>query len=199
MPAAPLPAPEIAPRGPERKRFTRQEVECLTAAGVLAGQRLELIDGDLIDKMGQNPPHALAIRLLLKWLTSFLEGDMILVQLPVQASGDDSERSLPEPDLAVLKERIDLQRRHPRGDEMALVIEVSDTTAAFDRGRKAAIYAKAGVPEYWVLDLSSRILAAHRETDGVQYRQIRLYSEDESVAPLGRSERVKVADVLPRA
>jgi len=199
MPAAPMPIPEIA-EAPARKRFTREEVDRLAETGVFAGQRYELIDGDLIDKMGQNPPHVSAIQLLLKCLARLFEVDMIRVQPPMEAAPGDRERSLPEPDVAVLRERnIEHHSRHPRGDEMLLVIEVSDTSAAFDRSRKATLYARAGVPEYWVLDLNRRMLVVHREPDGTQYRQTFLHAPEETVSLPGRSETIRIADVLPPA
>jgi Uma2 family endonuclease len=197
MPAAPM-IPELAEAAPPRKRFTREEVERLTQSGVFAGQRFELIDGDLIDKMGQNPPHAYAIQLLQEWLASFLGMAVIRVQLPMQASGKDSDRNLPEPDIAVLRERKpEHGKRHPRGDEMLLVIEIADTTAAFDRTRKAALYAHSGVPEYWVLDLNRRVLIAHREPADTEYGSLQTYSELDSVPFPGRPESAKVADLLP--
>jgi Uma2 family endonuclease len=200
MPAVPMPIPEAAETPPPRKRFTREEFDRLLETGVFAGQRHELIDGDLIDKMGQNPPHAYAIQLLSEWLASFLGMAIVRVQLPMHASGKDSESSLPEPDLAILRERKpEYARRHPRGDELSLVIEVSDTTAAFDQSRKSALYAAAGVPEYWVLDLPRRMLVVHREPDGVQYRHIQLYPSEESISPPGRADSVRVADILPPA
>src|SRR6516225_597759 len=106
-----------------RKQFTREEVGRLLEAGFFAGERYELIDGDLIDKMGQNPPHAFVIGLVLKWLASFIEIGRIRVQLSMEASTEDRERSLPEPDFAVLVEdKLEYQRRHPRGDELVLVV-----------------------------------------------------------------------------
>src|SRR5580658_1932354 len=126
MPAAPMSIPEIADAAPARKRFTREEVDRLAETGVFEGQRYELIDGDLVDKMGQNPPHVLAIQRLLKCLARLFEGDMIRVQHPMEAAPGERERSLPEPDVAVLREhKTEHQSRHPRGDEMLLVIEVS--------------------------------------------------------------------------
>jgi Uma2 family endonuclease len=200
MPAAPMPIPEIAEAAPARKRFTREEVDRLAATGVFDGQRYELIDGDLVDKMGQNPPHAFAIQLLLECLAGCFAVGMIRVQHPMEAAPGDRERSLPEPDVAVLRERnVEYRSRHPRGDEMLLVIEVSDTTAAFDRSRKALLYARAGVPEYWVLDLSRRMLVVHREPDGIQYRQTFLYAPEEAVSFPGGSESIRVADILPPA
>ena len=200
MPAAPMQILEIADAAPARKRFTREEVELLDASGVFVGQRYELIDGDLIDKMGQNPPHSFGIQLLMRLLTGLFEGDLIRVQQPMEAAPGDRERSLPEPDFAVLRERnMEHRSRHPRGDEMLLVIEVADTSAAFDRSRKAALYARAGVPEYWVLDLNARMLVIYRNPDGAQYRQIFLHAPEEVVSVPGRSESIRVAGILPPA
>lgn len=198
MPATPVLPSEASSEALPRKRFTREEVDRLIDTGLFTGQRFELIDGDLVDKMGQNPGHALSIRRILKWLVSFVEADLILVQLPIEAGGEDRERSAPEPDFAVLKEwKPEHQHRHPRGDELLLAIEVSDTSAAFDLSRKAAIYASASVPEYWVLDLIRRMLVVHRDPDGTQYRLIQLHPEDDMVSPVGRAESVRVADLLP--
>ncbi len=198
MPAAPTQTPEIAESALSRKRFTTEEVERLLETGFFADERWELIDGDLINKMGQNPPHAFAIQRLMAWLMGFLETDCVRVQLPMQAGGEDTLRSLPEPDLAVLRAPKPEHRfHHPRGEEMLLVIEVSDTTVAFDLSRKVAMYARAGVREYWVADLVRRMLIVHREPDGTQYRQIFMHSEEEPVCPQSRSESVRVLDILP--
>lgn len=186
----------MAESGSLRKRFTREEFELLTENGAFAGRRFELIDGDLIDKMGQNGPHALAMRLLLKWLSRLLDGDLISSQLPLQLVGEDGRFSLPEPDFAILRKPI-LEARHPRANEILLAIEVSDTTIAFDRSRKAALYAHSNVPEYWVLDLNRRALIVHRDSDGVEYRSIQIHSAEDSVTFPGRSEGVKVAELLP--
>lgn len=187
---------EVSAETLPRKRFTRQEVDCMLKLGLFEGERYELLDGELLNKMGQNPLHALAIRLLLKWLSSFLDGDLILGQLPLEVAGEDREKSLPEPDFAVLREHM-LESRHPRGDETILVIEVSNTSAAFDLSRKMRLYARAGVPEYWVLDLNRRLLVVHRENDGAQYRKIELHPEEDTVSPAGRSESVRIKDILP--
>ena len=121
------------------------------------------------------------------------------VQLPIEAGARDRERSLPEPDLAVLREiKPDYDTRHPRGDELLLVIEVSDTTAAFDLSRKVALYASAGVPEYWVLDLSRRVLVVHRQPSGSACRLVELLAEGDTVALENRAETVPVNSLFPR-
>jgi Uma2 family endonuclease len=181
-----------------RKRFTREEVDRLTKAGFFDGQRYELIDGDLVDKMGQNPPHAFTIRLVLNWLASVGLTSSTLVQLPIEVAAADRERSVPEPDLAVVAEnKPEFAKRHPRGDELLLAVEVADTSAGFDLSRKAVLYGAAGVPEYWVLDLSRRLLVVHRQPFAAGYRLIRLFAETEMVSLENRTETVRVGDLLP--
>jgi Uma2 family endonuclease len=182
-----------------RKQFTRHDVDRLLSTGIFEGQRYELIDGDLIDKMGQNPPHAAAIGRVGRWLSSLIGFDLVRIQLPMEAGGADRERSLPEPDVAVLGElKSEHEQRHPRGDEVLLVVEVSDTTVAFDMSRKAVLYARACVPEYWVLDLVRRVLVVHRQSDGTQYKLVQIFTEGETVSMEGRSETARVQDLLPR-
>jgi len=196
--SAALITPFQAAEGLPRKRFTRRDVECLADLGLLDGQRYELIDGDLLDKMGQKPPHATGIQLLLATLVRFLDAVLIRIQLPIEAAGADQEYSLPEPDVAVLAEfKPDFHKRHPRGDELRLVVEVSDTTAAFDLSRKAALYAAALVPEYWVLDLVRRILVVHRHPDGSTYRLMQLFSEADTVSLENSSDLIRVSEILP--
>jgi Uma2 family endonuclease len=189
----------VTREAPPRKRFTRREVEAMGESGLFDGQRYELIDGDLIDKMGQKPRHSSAIQLLLEWLATFLRVGLIRVQLPIEAAGEDREWSEPEPDISVLVElKPEYEARHPRGEELLLVVEVADSSVGFDLTRKATLYAKAGVPEYWVLDLIRRMLVVHRQPDGTQYRDIHMYSEDDVVSMEGRAEKVRVASILPK-
>jgi Uma2 family endonuclease len=198
MSAAPLLPFQAGSEALPRKRFTRDEVERLTATGFFEGQRYELIDGELLNKMGQKPPHAFAIHLVLDWLVRVVGTSPIRVQLPIEASGADRECSLPEPDVAVVAEmKPAYQNRHPRGDELLLVVEVSDTTATFDLTRKASLYATAGVPEYWVLDLTRRVLVVHRRTGGPTYRLAQLFSETDTVSMEGRGDTVRVGELLP--
>ena len=182
MPAATLQSPIGG--APPRKRFTVHEVEQMLRAGLFADQRLELIDGDLIDKMGQNPRHAGAIRLVLAWLAQILEPDRISVQSPIQAGTPDRKWSLPEPDLAVLAEaKDDYHKRHPRGDEVLLVVEVSDTTVQHDSTTKRDLYARAGVREYWVLDVGARQLTVHRKLKDGKFLQVETWAETDTVSP----------------
>ena len=144
---------------------------------------------------GQNPPHAFAIHLVLAWLASIFKPNLIGVHLPIEASAADREDSLPEPDLAAWE--LEFARRHPRGDELLLAVEIADSTAGFDLSRKALLYASAVVPEYWVLDFERGRLVAHREPSEAGYRLTRWFAEPDTLALTNCTETVRVGDLLP--
>ena len=170
----------ILPDSLRRKRFTRSEVDHMQELGIFDGRRCELIDGELIDKTGQSPLHAYAIRRIFAWLIGLFGPDRLLIQAPVEVKSGDSEWSLPEPDVAVLAESSgDYGKRHPRGDELLLVVEVSDASLRQDLTTKRDLYARASVGEYWVLDLQSRRLIVHRNPEYGEYRETAILNEDE--------------------
>ena len=185
---------------PPRKRFTRAEVQSMLDAGLFNGQRFELMDGDLIDKIGQKPPHALAIRILLAWLAEVFGAESVQVQSPIEAGSPDQERSLPEPDLAVLADaNADYSQRHPRGDELLHAIEVADSTVRYDATTKRDLYARAGVPEYWVLDIPGRRFIVHRQLTGGRFEEIAAFSDEETIAPAFRPDlSIVVLRCLPK-
>jgi Uma2 family endonuclease len=179
-----------------RKRFTRDEVEQMIELGLFPGQRLELIDGDLIDKMGQLPPHANGIHRLAKLLRAYFGEDRVYVQRPVEVAEDERRHTDPEPDLAVMAGTgADLESRHPRGSELILVVEVADTSLRYDSTGKRDLYARAGVPEYWVLDIKAKRLLVHREPRNGQYTSITALTAGDSVTIGGHS--IRVDEMLP--
>ena len=198
MSAAILPASPAAD-SLRRKRFTRSEVDRMLELGILDGQRCELIEGELIDKMGQNPLHAQAIRNLFSWLIKFFAPGQLQMQLPVEVKPGDSDWSLPEPDLAVLAESGgEYGKRHPRGDEILLAVEVADTSLRQDLTTKRDLYARASVGEYWVLDLQSRRLIVHRNPAQGEYRETAILNEGDLVSCIGHPEQtIAVRELLP--
>ena len=196
MSAAPLFPYEVTPDAP-RKRFTRLEVEQLLELGIFDGQRFELIDGELFDKMGQKPAHAATIQNLMEILGNIFGARLLRVQLPVEAGGADRDCSMPEPDIAVLNERkTEYNRRHPRGDELILAVEVSDSSAGFDLSRKAQLYANAGVPDYWVVDLKRRTVVRQWNAREGSYRMAQSFATGEGIPVAGQT--VPVDDILPQ-
>jgi Uma2 family endonuclease len=179
-----------------RKRFTRDEVEQMAGLGLFDGQRLELIDGDLIDKMGQNPPHACAIQFLLDLLFEVYGRRRVRVQAPLEIAVADRQYNFPEPDLSVLASaKFPAGKRHPRGDETVLVVEVADTTLRGDSTLKRDLYARAGVPEYWVLNVKGKKLVVHRSPNQGKYSSTIVLTARDAVSIDGKS--VRVADMLP--
>ena len=156
--------------------------------GIFAGQRFELIHGDLINKKGQSPSHACALQRTFAFLINIFGVKLVRNQFPVVMSATDRATSEPEPDLAVFSEakEDEFTLRHPNGSETILAIEISDTkTLRFDSTINRDLYARAGVPEYWVLDINVRQLLVHRQLDpaSTRYLNIQRYSANPSTSP----------------
>jgi Uma2 family endonuclease len=142
-------------------RLSVAQYHAMAQAGILQeDDRLELLEGWLVAKMTKNPPHRLATGLLQDALLALLPSNCHLnIQEPITLT--DSE---PEPDLAVVRgQRLDYRDRHPDAASVALVVEVADATLERDRGIKQRIYARAGIPVYWILNLRDRQLEVYTQ------------------------------------
>jgi Uma2 family endonuclease len=128
-----------------------------------------------------NSLHASRIRYFDEWFHARLGGRALAsIQLPVRLG----ETSQPEPDFALLVPREDLyEAAHPGQGDVLLIIEVADTSPAYDR-RKLALYAAASIPEVWILDLRGKRALVHRDPESDQYRQIETVTRDGAPAPL---------------
>jgi len=163
--------------------------------------RLELIEGEIVRKMPQKEPHAWAIQAVNEALRSiFASGHSVRVQLPLVFG----IYSKPEPDVAVVVGSFnDYKRKHPT--TAVLVAEVSDSTLAQDRAAKAGLYARAGIEEYWIVNLPDSVLEVHRQPSamadqplGHHYRSIIRLTASDTVAPVSAPDSlISVADLLP--
>lgn len=187
---------------PPRKRWTRAECERAEAAGVFDQQHLELIEGELIDKkMGKNRPHAGVATLLMAWLVQVFGGRRVGAEAPIDVAEEDNPANQPVPDLIVVKHEYAASGRFwsasPQARELELVVEIADTSLPFDLTIKAPLYARAGVVEYWVLDLVGRRLLVHRNPEDGRYGSVVSYDEQESVAPLAAPDHsLAIQDVF---
>lgn len=181
-----------------RKLWTRAEFDELSSSGVLAGQKLELIAGELISKMGKGRPHVNAIVLLQGWLVEVFGRRFVNPEAPIDVAPKDNPTNEPQPDLIVLARDIShFTRDDPRPQDLQLVVEIADTTLGFDLTTKAGLYARAGIVEYWVLDVAGRRLIVHREPRAGRYGSIIAYGDDESVAPLAApTSLLRIRDVF---
>ena len=187
------------------RRFCREEYYRLTDSGVLApGERVELIDGTIVPMSPQNLAHSTCILLSNMLLTGkFHQTHLVSCQAPISL-GNDSE---PEPDFALVTPA-HMQACLAKGMKPTLpdlVIEISDSSYHYDTIEKASLYASAGIPEYWVLDLRTRRLEVRQqpgaESDGAfgySYRSIRIFHEEQQVAPLfSPLILIQISDMLP--
>jgi Uma2 family endonuclease len=168
----------LADLGPERLRSLRRaEYDKMVESGFFRNERVELLGGMLVEMSPQNPRHANAIQRLNDLLAPALAGRAsVRVQLPL-ALTDDSE---PEPDIAVVTPGT-YRDAHPR--TALLVAEVAGESLQKDRRFKADLYAAAGVPEYWVVNLRDDLIEVHLEPLAGTYTRVTPYASGEMVRP----------------
>lgn len=187
---------------PKTRRWTVDEYYRLADYGFFRGERVELVGGKIIQMAPQRDAHAAAVLLGRDALSAaFGPGHVVRPQLPLRFS----PTSEPEPDLAVVagSPRDFVGKGHPTS--ALLVVEVSDTTLAYDRRRKAGMYAKAGIADYWVLNLVDRQVEVHRDPVqdrkhpfGHRYATVTFHASGDAVTPLARpGGNVRVLDLLP--
>ncbi len=172
------------PAGPPRRyRLSTDQYERLAAVGVIPPDtRVELIDGELIEMPPMNPPHsAVVMRLDALWQRIAGQERAIRTSMPLKIDWDGE----PWPDLVVLSSPIDeYATRHPLAAEALLVIEVSDTTLDDDQKIKGPKYARAGVGEYWVVDINGDRVWVYTEPGASGYGFRHAYHRGESASPL---------------
>lgn len=189
----------LTENGPNCRLWTRDEYHRMTEAGIFGPEeRLELIAGQIIGPLPSlTPRHSTAIVLASQSLRNVFGLEyMIEARLPV-ALGANSE---PEPDISVV---IGPPRRyleaHPGVEDTVLVVEIIDGAGSYKRDRKARLYAKHGIADYWIVNLVDRCVEVRREPDAeIGYRTIHIAKADDVIEPLAAPGKgVRVADLLP--
>ena len=183
-------------------RLSVDQYHKMIRGGILSeGVPLELLDGWLVPKMMFNPPHSVATELLRDALQSALpQGWSVRTQQPLTLQSSE-----PEPDAAIVRGDPRTYRdRHPGPEDTALVVEVADATLERDRTTKYRLYARAGIPVYWIINLVERQVEVHSDPTGPsgrgEYRQHHVYDALGEVSPqVGESQvgPLAVADLLP--
>jgi Uma2 family endonuclease len=164
-----------------RVLWTREGVALLVASGLLDGPQYELLEGEIVRKV-KNRPHIIALKRLLATLYRVLDEANIQFESPIDVLDEDNKTSSPEPDVAVLNSSVEgFFNTNPGPENIALLVEIADSTRGRDLGQKAKLYARAGIPHYWVLDLNRRSLHLHSLPDGEEWRERRTLTENETV------------------
>lgn len=189
--AAPPPTVAAPTNGDYRLRFTAEQFMRMADEGYFDGKRVELIAGEVLVMPAQGNKHFATIDEVREVLAGVF-GDGFWVR--AQATLDLSPHGVPDPDIAVVK-----GTRKPARDDnptaAELVVEVSDSRLAYDRTTKASLYAAAGVPEYWVVNVPDRVLEVRRDPRpdaaaefGAAYGSLATLAPGAAVAPLARPD-----------
>jgi Uma2 family endonuclease len=171
----------------------RVEYDRLARAGSFAGEKVELVYGRLIKMSPQGERHAFSIMRLTKLLARAIDDRADLrIQLPFAAS----ETSEPEPDVAIVPPG-DYLEQHP--SQALLIIEVAESSLDEDRRIKAPLYAAAGVPELWIVDVAAGAVEVYRDARGQGYTAVTRHGREATLAVPGLpGASVRVGDVVPR-
>jgi Uma2 family endonuclease len=177
-------------------RFTVDEYHRMGEAGIFSeDDRVELLAGVIVEMSPIGPLHAGTVARLTTLFSSRLGNRVIVwIQNPLLLRDEDSE---PQPDVTLLQPRADFYTRaHPEAHDVYLIIEVADTSIAVDRDVKFPIYARAGIPEAWLLDVSAERLEVYGHPTAQGYQEVRLLQRGEPVAPQAFPELVLTVDDL---
>ena len=181
----------------ERHLFTLDEYERMIESGAFAEDtRIELIRGEIIDMAPQKLPHVVSVSNLTTLIVGLTMGKAVVwpQSSPLRIAG----HSRPEPDLTLLKWRDD---RYAAGwpliEDVLLVVEVADTSLGYDRRVKGLLYAEAGIPEYWLVNLRSGVVEVYRDPAGGKYRHVTKARHGETLPlPGGLPGALAVREIL---
>ena len=170
------------PSGVDKRRFTADEYQAMGRAGILRHtDRVELIEGEILEMAPIGPLHAAAVDRAADALTAIVRPHAVVrVQSPIRL-GDFSE---PQPDVVLLRRRDDFYcAAHPQPPDILLVIEIAVSSLQYDRDVKASLYAAHGIVEYWLLDVEEGSLTCYRSPERGIYRSVVVRTRGESIAP----------------
>jgi Uma2 family endonuclease len=188
-----LPSSRPASAVPRPIRWTCAEFHRFGDLGLFEGRRAMLIDGVILEEGPMNPPHAITLELVEETLrTAFGTGWRFRSQSPL-VLGQDTD---PEPDFVVIGGVARGSSGHPTTAD--LVVEVADSSLDFDTHEKRLLYARAGIREYWVVDINGRRLLVYRDPNAGDYATQQAFGSTDTVSPLAApTATVRVADLLP--
>ncbi len=205
---------DVADVEPPKILWNKDEYYRLSDLGFFNGKRVELIEGEIFVKYtytefdegeyemsAMSSLHFSGVNVAAEVMREvFKKKYFVSVQCPI----DVGENSEPEPDISIIEGKArDFKSAIPK--TAALIVEISDTSLLYDRGKKVSLYARANIQDYWIVNLKDRRLEVYRRPIedhaafyGFSYGEIRIFTEKDSVSPLAVPEaRIKVADLLP--
>jgi len=180
----------------QTRRWTREEYHRMAEAGILGeDDRVELLDGEIVDMSAIGTRHAGCVtRLNHLFSLRLAKRALISIQNPIQLG----EYSEPQPDVVLLRLRPDFYASdHPGPEDILLLVEVAETSAVSDRAVKLPLYARAGIPEVWLVILSDRDIEIHREPSTNGYQNVTTVRPGERLSPLNfPDQEIPVEEIL---
>ena len=162
--------------------WTVDEYHRMIDAGILTtSDKVELLEGKIVQMSPQRPPHAGTTQRAFDYVKArLIDRSHVRMQLPITLSTSE-----PEPDIAVVRSSPDAYgNHHPTASDIFLLIEVAYTTLQIDRAEKAPIYARANIADYWILDVSNRLVYIFRNPSASGYESETILNQNATLAPL---------------
>ncbi len=178
-----------------RRKFTVEEYHQLTRAGILReDDRVELIDGEIVEMSPIGPRHAACVARLTRHLGRLGERTVVWVQNPIRLGAFGE----PQPDVALLRPQPDFYAAgHPGPEDVLLVVEVAETSVDYDRQVKVPLYARWGIREVWLVDLEQDRIEVYRSPSPEGYGEMRVVGRGDRVTPVAFPElELRAEDVL---
>ncbi|BAY08579.1 Uma2 family endonuclease [Calothrix sp. NIES-2098] len=163
-----------------RRKFTVEQYHKMLESGILTeDDRVELIQGEIIEMSPIGTKHAACVKCLNKLLSSKLRDRVLIaIQDPVELDNN----SQPQPDVALLKPRDDFYATaHPRPQDIFLLIEVADSTIEYDREQKIPLYAEANIIEVWVVDINEQIIEVYQQPTAEGYQHMQKFASGQTL------------------
>jgi len=179
----------------EKRLITVEEYHLMAQAGILKrSDRVELINGEIINMSPIGSIHAAVVNKISNFLKMLLMDQTIVsVQSPITLPPDNE----PEPDICLLRPKEDYYSEAlPTGIDIYVVIEVAGSTVAYDQEIKSPIYAKAGIPEYWLVDVNAMTIEVKSNPDNGIYKQTRIYEKSDKLVLKGFGKEVPIEKLL---
>ncbi len=163
-------------------------LDLVDAGAFTEDEHVELLEGFIVEKMTANPPHANILDLLVTLLARMLPLNYVVGNQRPFTTND----SVPEPDILVYPR---LRNEHPSAATTSILVEVSDSTLADDQKRKKRIYARAGVAEYWIVNIPERQIEVYTQPHNATFRQIRVYSGSDQMPVILNNAQIGTIDL----
>ena len=171
-----------------KRRFTVDEYYTMARSGILReDDRVELIEGEITQMTPIGSRHMVCVnRTLDCFIAIQLEKRTIVsIQNPLRLDAFNE----PEPDVALLQPRADFyENQHPGPADVLLIVEVSDTTLAYDRDVKGPLYARFGIPEFWIADVENKTVTVYRAPSPRGYEEMKTFRAGQTLSPLAFPE-----------